>query len=60
MDRIIDIIAITSIAIFLIGLIIAIWGGTVGIQIALTAAVVFTSDWMLSKAIKQDKEEKER
>ena len=60
MDKIIDIIAISSIIIFILALIIAIWCGIIGVKIALTAAVIFASDWMLNQIIKEKKEKKEK
>ncbi|MCI8483488.1 MAG: hypothetical protein HFH41_04010 [Lachnospiraceae bacterium] len=57
-DRIINAIAALSVIIFLIGAIIAIWIGTIGIKILLSAVVVFLGDYAVSFWKQQCEKEK--
>ena len=59
-NRIINIVAIISIAVILAGLVIAIWFGTIGIKIAATGIVTFAADWLLFWWNKETRKESEK
>lgn len=53
MDKIINGAAVLAAIIFLIGILIAIWIGSIGIKIALSALVAFAGDFLLFYWMKQ-------
>lgn len=54
-DKIINTVAIIAIAVVLVGLLIAIWFGSIGIKIACSGAVIFAADWLLFLWFKETK-----
>ena len=56
-NRIINIVAILSVAAILAGFVIAIWFGIIGIRIAATGIVTFAADWLLFWWFKETKKE---
>lgn len=56
-DKIINTVAIIAIAAVLVGLLIAIWFGSIGVKIACSGAVIFAADWLLFLWFKENKKE---
>lgn len=63
MDKIINGAAVLAVVFLLVGILIAIWIGTIGIKIALSALVAFAGDFLLfywTQKFKKENEKKER
>ena len=58
-DKIINTMAIIAIAAVLVGLLIAIWFGSIGVKIACSGVVIFAADWLLFLWIKEIRKESE-
>lgn len=54
-DKVINVVAIMAVIAIAAGILIAIWFGTVGLKVAATGAVVFTTAWILSWWIREEK-----